>query len=133
MVGRTGFEPVKAMPVDLQSTPFGHSGTYPFYLKKRIPKPRRARRAEKGFAFIFAKKKVRKGELEKTASQFSAGAIRRIAAITMAGASCAKSFSGASTMVTFGLRGPQMARSVGPNKAITGVPVAAARWVIPLS
>ncbi len=30
MVGRTGFEPVKAMPVDLQSTPFGHSGTYPF-------------------------------------------------------------------------------------------------------
>ena len=30
MVGRTGFEPVKAMPVDLQSTPFGHFGTYPF-------------------------------------------------------------------------------------------------------
>jgi hypothetical protein len=31
MVGRTGFEPVKAMPVDLQSTPFGHSGTYPLF------------------------------------------------------------------------------------------------------
>ena len=30
MVGRTRFELVKAMPVDLQSTPFGHSGTYPF-------------------------------------------------------------------------------------------------------
>ena len=28
-MGRTGFEPVKAKPVDLQSTPFGHSGTYP--------------------------------------------------------------------------------------------------------
>src|SRR2546423_1403148 len=29
MVGRAGFEPAKAEPVDLQSTPFGHSGTYP--------------------------------------------------------------------------------------------------------
>jgi hypothetical protein len=29
MVGRTGFEPVKAEPVDLQSTPFDRFGTYP--------------------------------------------------------------------------------------------------------
>ncbi len=29
MVGRTGFEPVKAKPVDLQSTPFDRFGTYP--------------------------------------------------------------------------------------------------------
>lgn len=34
MVGRTGFEPVKAMPVDLQSTPFGHFGTYPNFSNK---------------------------------------------------------------------------------------------------
>ena len=31
MVGRDGFEPPKAKPADLQSAPFGHSGTYPFY------------------------------------------------------------------------------------------------------
>ncbi len=31
MVGRTGFEPVKAEPADLQSAPFGHFGTYPFF------------------------------------------------------------------------------------------------------
>jgi hypothetical protein len=30
MVGRTGFEPVKAMPADLQSAPFDRFGTYPF-------------------------------------------------------------------------------------------------------
>lgn len=29
MVGRTGFEPVKAVPSDLQSDPFGHSGISP--------------------------------------------------------------------------------------------------------
>jgi hypothetical protein len=29
VVGRTGFEPVKAEPVDLQSTPFDRFGTYP--------------------------------------------------------------------------------------------------------
>ena len=29
MVGRGGFEPPKAMPADLQSAPFGHSGTDP--------------------------------------------------------------------------------------------------------
>ena len=39
MVGRTGFEPVKAMPVDLQSTPFGHSGTYPFDAKPSVLTP----------------------------------------------------------------------------------------------
>lgn len=30
MVGRDGFEPPKAEPRDLQTLPFGHSGTYPF-------------------------------------------------------------------------------------------------------
>ena len=29
-MGRSGFEPLKAMPADLQSAPFGHFGTYPF-------------------------------------------------------------------------------------------------------
>ena len=29
LVGRDGFEPSKAVPADLQSAPFGHSGTYP--------------------------------------------------------------------------------------------------------
>jgi hypothetical protein len=29
MVGRTGFEPVKAEPADLQSAPFDRSGTSP--------------------------------------------------------------------------------------------------------
>ena len=29
-LGRSGFEPLKAMPADLQSAPFGHFGTYPF-------------------------------------------------------------------------------------------------------
>ena len=27
-----GFEPSKALPTDLQSAPFGHSGTNPYYL-----------------------------------------------------------------------------------------------------
>ena len=31
MVGRSGFEPLKAMPADLQSAPFGHFGTYPLF------------------------------------------------------------------------------------------------------
>jgi len=30
-LGRSGFEPLKAMPADLQSAPFGHFGTYPFF------------------------------------------------------------------------------------------------------
>jgi hypothetical protein len=30
-VGREGFEPPKAAPTDLQSAPFNHSGTSPFY------------------------------------------------------------------------------------------------------
>ena len=30
MVARDGFEPSKAMPTDLQSAPFDHSGTSPF-------------------------------------------------------------------------------------------------------
>jgi hypothetical protein len=29
LVGRAGFEPTKASPIDLQSTPFGHSGISP--------------------------------------------------------------------------------------------------------
>ena len=29
-VGREGFEPPKALPIDLQSTPFGHSGISPY-------------------------------------------------------------------------------------------------------
>ena len=30
MVGRGGFEPPKSETADLQSAPFGHSGTYPY-------------------------------------------------------------------------------------------------------
>ena len=29
LVGESGFEPLKAKPTDLQSAPFGHSGTLP--------------------------------------------------------------------------------------------------------
>ena len=29
LVGRDGFEPSKSLTADLQSAPFGHSGTYP--------------------------------------------------------------------------------------------------------
>ena len=36
VVGRDGFEPSKAEPADLQSAPFGHSGTYPFLDNVRI-------------------------------------------------------------------------------------------------
>ena len=32
MVGRGGFEPPKLIAADLQSAPFGHSGTYPYKL-----------------------------------------------------------------------------------------------------
>ena len=32
MVGRGGFEPPKRVAADLQSAPFGHSGTYPYEL-----------------------------------------------------------------------------------------------------
>ncbi len=39
MVGRTGFEPVKALPTDLQSVPFGHSGTSPRKLFQQSPIP----------------------------------------------------------------------------------------------
>ena len=31
MVGRDGFEPSKSVTADLQSAPFGHSGTYPLF------------------------------------------------------------------------------------------------------
>ena len=36
MVGREGFEPTKAKPKDLQSSPFDHSGTDPYKKKLRI-------------------------------------------------------------------------------------------------
>ena len=32
LVGRGGFEPPKSVTADLQSAPFGHSGTYPYKL-----------------------------------------------------------------------------------------------------
>ena len=32
LVGRGGFEPPKLIAADLQSAPFGHSGTYPYKL-----------------------------------------------------------------------------------------------------
>ena len=34
-MGRGGFEPPKAEPTDLQSVPFGHSGTSPEFWEKR--------------------------------------------------------------------------------------------------
>ena len=36
-MGRGGFEPPKAEPTDLQSVPFGHSGTSPKFWEKRDP------------------------------------------------------------------------------------------------
>ena len=39
MVEREGFEPSKASPADLQSAPFGHSGTSPLLLFRMIPVP----------------------------------------------------------------------------------------------
>ncbi len=49
-MGRTGFEPVKAEPADLQSAPFDRFGTYPI-LKSFILRCRRKRC--KGFVWIF--------------------------------------------------------------------------------
>ena len=37
MVGEGGFEPPKAKPADLQSVPFGHSGTLPNLTATTIP------------------------------------------------------------------------------------------------
>ena len=34
MVGADGFEPPKVLPADLQSAPFGHSGTPPINCQK---------------------------------------------------------------------------------------------------
>ena len=33
-VGESGFEPLKAVPADLQSVPFGHSGIPPYCIAK---------------------------------------------------------------------------------------------------
>ena len=35
LVGRDGFEPSKSSTADLQSAPFGHSGTYPYLFTKK--------------------------------------------------------------------------------------------------
>ena len=35
LVGRGGFEPPKSSTADLQSAPFGHSGTYPYSITKK--------------------------------------------------------------------------------------------------
>ena len=35
LVGRGGFEPPKSLTADLQSAPFGHSGTYPYSITKK--------------------------------------------------------------------------------------------------
>ena len=37
-MGRGGFEPPKAVPTDLQSAPFGHSGTLPHILYSIVNK-----------------------------------------------------------------------------------------------
>ncbi len=37
MVGRGGFEPPKSATADLQSAPFGHSGTYPHFVATTNP------------------------------------------------------------------------------------------------
>ena len=34
-----GFEPSKAVPTDLQSAPFGHSGIHPFIRSWVVPRP----------------------------------------------------------------------------------------------
>ena len=39
LVGEGGFEPPKAKPADLQSVPFGHSGTLPNPTTTTIPQP----------------------------------------------------------------------------------------------
>ena len=35
-MGGEGFEPSKAVPADLQSVPFGHSGIHPYKIKLTI-------------------------------------------------------------------------------------------------
>ena len=35
LVGAGGFEPPKAVPTDLQSAPFGHSGTLPYLILQK--------------------------------------------------------------------------------------------------
>ena len=35
-MGGEGFEPSKAVPADLQSVPFGHSGTLPYLIHAEI-------------------------------------------------------------------------------------------------
>ncbi len=36
LVGAGGFEPPKAVPTDLQSAPFGHSGTLPYLIVRPL-------------------------------------------------------------------------------------------------
>ena len=36
-MGGEGFEPSKAVPADLQSVPFGHSGIHPYKIRLTIP------------------------------------------------------------------------------------------------
>ena len=36
LVGDGGFEPPKALPADLQSVPFGHSGIPPYSIARRL-------------------------------------------------------------------------------------------------
>ena len=36
-MGGEGFEPSKALPADLQSVPFGHSGIHPYVMQKFCP------------------------------------------------------------------------------------------------
>ncbi len=40
MVVGEGFEPSKSVTADLQSAPFGRSGTPPFQILKLVPAPR---------------------------------------------------------------------------------------------
>ena len=51
LVGEGGFEPPKVQPTDLQSAPFGHSGTLPYsVLLPGVPEPRYAGLGEGGVA-----------------------------------------------------------------------------------
>ena len=36
LVGEDGFEPSKALPADLQSVPFGHSGIPPYAIRQKV-------------------------------------------------------------------------------------------------
>ena len=47
LVGRGGFEPPKSATADLQSAPFGHSGTYPC-LKYNLSEPEKEGGAGEG-------------------------------------------------------------------------------------